>query len=157
MKEEKMNTMYYNTFRILSDARKLRNFFLLFILITYVFANVGILFAQDEEPEPSEIDPIMTHLACLICRVFYLIFYVSAAIAALVVLVAGIKWIGSGDDPAARGAAKNTIVHAIIGLIIVLIAVFLVWWLVGGITQAEMANPTDFIGGCASTCGTAEG
>ncbi len=88
-------------------------------------------------------------LTYIICRIFQIIFYIAGAITALVIVVAGIKWIGSGDDPAARGSAKNTIVHAIIGLIIVLIAVFLVSWIIGAFSGV-MYDPAAFI---LSDCG----
>ncbi|MEM2918560.1 MAG: TrbC/VirB2 family protein [Candidatus Altiarchaeota archaeon] len=112
---------------------------LLSVLITTVYAQ-----ALD----------IKSTLCVLICRVFNLIFFISTGIAALIIIAAGIKWIGSGDDPSARGAAKSTIVHAIIGLIVVIIAVFLVWWIAGSLTGVDILNPTGFItGDCAGACG----
>ncbi len=130
---------------------------ILFMLLSIIFSIANV---YSQTPTTAPATPggggeggVLNALACLICRVFNLIFYITSAIAALVIIVAGVKWIGSGDDPSARGAAKNTIVHAIIGLIIVLVAVFLVWWLVSGISGAQMVNPTSWISGCSDVCG----
>ncbi|MEM4347405.1 MAG: hypothetical protein QW802_02325 [Candidatus Altiarchaeota archaeon] len=123
---------------------KLDRKFLISAILLMEILIAGLVYAQATQP------PLGDVLTCLICRVFYLIFWATAAIAALVILIAGVKWIGSGDDPSARGAAKGTIVHAIIGLIIVIIAVFLVWWVVGGFGQ--MGDPRGFIDGCDNEC-----
>jgi hypothetical protein len=48
---------------------------------------------------------------------------IAGAIATLVIVINGIKWTGSSDDPGARKQAKQGIIHAIVGLIIVMIAV----------------------------------
>lgn len=94
----------------------------------------------------ADVGSVVSVLTCLLCKVFQIIFWAAAGIAAIVILVAGIKWIGSGDDPSARGAAKSTIVHAIIGLIIVLISASIVMWVVGSVT-AMTVDPTSFIRG----------
>ena len=48
---------------------------------------------------------------------------IAGALATLIIVMNGIKWIGSSDDPGARKQAKEGIVHAVVGLVIVLIAV----------------------------------
>ena len=48
---------------------------------------------------------------------------IAGAVATLIIVMNGVKWIGSSDDPGARKQAKEGIVHAIVGLVIVLIAV----------------------------------
>ena len=48
---------------------------------------------------------------------------IAGAIASLVIVINGIKWTGSSDDPGARKQAKQGIIHAIVGLVIVMIAV----------------------------------
>jgi len=56
---------------------------------------------------------------------------IAGAIAALVIVINGIKWTGSSDDPGARKQAKAGIIHAVVGLVIVLIAVEVVSLVVG--------------------------
>jgi hypothetical protein len=70
-----------------------------------------------------------------ICLVLYnirdLLFFISAGIAAVVIVLQGVKWIGSAEDPGARKQAKQGIIHAVVGLVIVLIAVWIVVMVVG--------------------------
>ena len=139
----KMKTKY-DFFGIVSD-KGFRSTFALLVLTMLVGLTLSSFVFAATEPDPSM--DVQCVLATLICRVFQLVFYIAGAIAALVIVVAGIKWIGSGDDPSARGQAKSTVVHAVIGLVIVLIAVFLVSWIVAGVTGASMANPISFISG----------
>ena len=65
-----------------------------------------------------------------ICNILYnirdLLFYIAAGVAVVVITLQGIKWAGSADDPGARKQAKQGIVHAVVGLIIVMIAVWIV-------------------------------
>lgn len=51
---------------------------------------------------------------------------IATGIAIVIIVINGIKWIGSSDDPGARKQAKEGIVHAIVGLIIVILAVEIV-------------------------------
>jgi len=44
---------------------------------------------------------------------------VAAALAALVFVAAGVQWIYNADDPGKRKAAKDIMIHVIIGLIII--------------------------------------
>jgi hypothetical protein len=53
---------------------------------------------------------------CSIARVFRSI---ATGIAALVMVIAGIKWTASENDPGARKSAKDAMVHALVGLIII--------------------------------------
>lgn len=51
---------------------------------------------------------------------------IAGGVAVLVIVVNGVKWIGSSDDPGARKQAKEGIIHAVVGLVIVIIAVEIV-------------------------------
>jgi type IV secretory pathway VirB2 component (pilin) len=68
----------------------------------------------------------------LMCRILQVLWAVAAGVAVVVIVVAGIKWIGSAEDAGARAQAKSTIVHAIIGLLIVMVAMAVVGWVVSG-------------------------
>ena len=73
-----------------------------------------------------------TTVNTFLCNIVLVLWGITAGIATLVITLAGIKWMGSEDDLAARREAKITIVHAIIGLIIVLIALTIVNWIFAG-------------------------
>ncbi|HHQ44628.1 MAG TPA: hypothetical protein ENN13_00645 [Candidatus Altiarchaeales archaeon] len=68
--------------------------------------------------------------AQMLCQILYNIRFIltviAAAVGIIVLVLQGIKWIGSADDPGARKQAKQGIIHAIIGMIIVVLAVILV-------------------------------
>ena len=65
-----------------------------------------------------------------ICEILYnirdLLTFIAAGIAAVVIVLQGVKWVGSAEDPGARKQAKQGIIHAVVGLIIVLVAVWIV-------------------------------
>ena len=62
----------------------------------------------------------------------FILTVIAAAIGILVMVLQGIKWIGSADDPGARKQAKQGLVHAIIGMIIVVIAIWVVAMIMTG-------------------------
>ncbi|MFC2162317.1 hypothetical protein ACFLRF_01430 [Candidatus Altiarchaeota archaeon] len=75
-----------------------------------------------------------------LCRVLYnirsLLSFVTAAVAAVVITLQGVKWTGSAEDPGARKQAKQGIIHAVVGMIIVILAV----WLVKMVFTGEMCD-----------------
>ncbi|MFH1835815.1 MAG: pilin [Methanobacteriota archaeon] len=62
-------------------------------------------------------------ICSIVNNIRWLLEMIAGAVATLVIVINGIKWIGSSDDPGARKQAKEGIVHAVVGLVIVLIAV----------------------------------
>ncbi|MFC2162755.1 hypothetical protein ACFLRF_03665 [Candidatus Altiarchaeota archaeon] len=66
----------------------------------------------------------------VLCRILYnirmLLSFIAAAVAAVVITLQGLKWAGSAEDPGARKQAKQGMIHAVIGLIIVLLAIWIV-------------------------------
>ena len=65
-----------------------------------------------------------------ICQILYnvtwLLRMITAGVGTVVIVLQGIKWAGSAEDPGARKQAKQGIIHAVVGLIIVLLAVWIV-------------------------------
>ena len=59
----------------------------------------------------------------VICTVINLIQMVAGAIAAIVIMFAGVRWMLSSDDPSARNGAKTIIIGAFVGIIIIAIAI----------------------------------
>ena len=105
----------------------------------------------------SEATTIMNAMACLMCRIMQIIYFIIAFVATLMIIFAGIKWITSADDPSARAAAKTQVFHILIGLVIVLLAAYLVSFVVvaaflGG-RGMQILNPVDLlISGCEEIC-----
>ncbi len=95
------------------------------LTIGMVLLIAGMVTAQ------TTVDDVTTLINDLICRLVQVLYAISAAVATVVIVIAGIKWIGSSEDAGARAQAKSTIIHALIGLIIVIIALSLVNWTLG--------------------------
>jgi len=57
-----------------------------------------------------------------LCTVYVALIQISGAIAFLVIIWAGIKYIGAYDDPGERKYAKEMIKHVFIGLLIIILA-----------------------------------
>ncbi|MDD5111871.1 MAG: hypothetical protein PHG85_04955 [Candidatus Altiarchaeota archaeon] len=67
------------------------------------------------------VDTVTSKVSTVVCG-FYLVFKsIATGVAAVVMVLAGVKWVASENDPGARKAAKDTMIHAIVGLIIVTI------------------------------------
>lgn len=128
-------------------STNLHNVLIFFILWLIIIVNIQSVCAQAYDATRV---PLI--FSCIFCRLFNFFYYISTAIAALVIVIAGIKWIASGDDANARGSAKSSIIHAIIGLVIVIISAFLVEWVVTGVSAAQILDPTTFLDGCSLEC-----
>ena len=85
---------------------------------------------------------IQNALSSILCVVVQLLVFIAGGIAIVIIVLNGIKWTASSDDPGARKQAKQGIVHAVVGLIIVLIAIFIVTlvWGAGGTMGAAMPS-----------------
>ncbi|MEA3255168.1 MAG: hypothetical protein U9Q22_04990, partial [Candidatus Altiarchaeota archaeon] len=85
-----------------------RRFKALLIIGVLLLLSAGMAFGA-ADPEL-----VKYKLACLICRIMNMFLFVAGAIAALVIVIAGIRWVGSGEDPGARTAAKSSVVSALV-------------------------------------------
>ncbi|MFH1721553.1 MAG: pilin [Candidatus Altiarchaeota archaeon] len=68
------------------------------------------------------VDSIVSPVSSVVCMIYRVIVRVAGAIAGLVFVIAGVKWVASQDDPGERKQAKETMKNAIIGLIIIMVA-----------------------------------
>jgi len=75
---------------------------------------------------------IASKVVNILCSMLMVIIFLAAGIAIIVVVLAGIKWSSAGDDPGARKQARDSVIHAIIGLIIVIVAAELVAVVIAG-------------------------
>lgn len=55
-------------------------------------------------------------------NIFNLLIGLVGAVASVVIVIAGIKWTASENDPSARKQAKDAILHAMIGMIVLTVA-----------------------------------
>ncbi|MEA3255164.1 MAG: hypothetical protein U9Q22_04970 [Candidatus Altiarchaeota archaeon] len=133
----------YGILKALTD-KKLK---IMFILGVLLLTNLGMVFGSPA----GDADIVKLKLACLICRILTLFLFVAGAIAALVIVIAGIRWVGSGEDPGARTAAKSSVVSALVGLIIIVLAVYLVTWLVTSFGVMKEVRLTQWLmNGCGN-------
>jgi hypothetical protein len=74
--------------------------------------------------------PEAQSVTSVLCRILFNLRFILTAIAgslgALVIVLQGIKWIGSAEDAGLRKEAKTGIIHAVIGLVIVILSVWIV-------------------------------
>ena len=132
---------------IISDKRSPA----LILIALMVMMNIAsIAYAQGSE----DVNEAACKLNIVFCNVAHLIFLVAGAIAALVIILAGLRWITAADDPGARNGAKTTIISAFVGLIIIMIAVYIVALVVNGMLPSEGISPSQWMMGCPSECST---
>ena len=84
----------------------------------------------------------------VICLFIRLIWMVTAALAAIVIIFAGLRYLLSGDDAAARSSSKQLIMGAFVGIIIIFIAVPVVNYVVSGFVDSFQC---DLISGSSSS------
>lgn len=72
-------------------------------------------------------------IATIIGSVISLLLFVAGMIAVLVIVVGGIRYITSDGDPGAAGKAKNTVIYALVGLVIAISSYAIVNFVVGRI------------------------
>jgi type IV secretory pathway VirB2 component (pilin) len=113
-------------------GEQMKNEMKVLMLLGIVLLTIGMASAS------SSASTVMTVINTLLCRLLQVLWGIAAAVAIIVIVLAGIKWIGSAEDAGARAQAKSTIVHAIIGLLIVMIALTLVGWVVQGSAVAML-------------------
>jgi hypothetical protein len=89
--------------------------------------------AQNAPPTIAVVDPavpILNQINDVSCILYSLILYCSGAIAALLIMLAGIGFMTSEDDPAKRDRAKTRVIYAVAGMLLVIFACPLVDYLV---------------------------
>jgi hypothetical protein len=59
-------------------------------------------------------------------NVYELLLFIAGGLGALVIIVQGLSWVASADDPKARKGARMAVIHVLIGLIIVSLSLVLV-------------------------------
>ena len=80
---------------------------------------------------PTPYDDIVKRINDVVCLILNLLFYITGAIFAMMLIIAGFKYLTS-DDPSTVHNAKMMTVYALIGFILVVIACPLVDYLIAG-------------------------
>jgi len=62
---------------------------------------------------------VISKVRVVVCGFYYAFRDIVTGVAAVVMVFAGVKWISSENDPGARKAAKDAMIHALIGLILI--------------------------------------
>jgi hypothetical protein len=92
------------------------------MLAATVLVALGGFVAAQSSAASSAKDVVCT----ILNNLSWLLMAIAAAVGVVVIVLQGIKWAGSAEDPGARKQAKQGIIHAVIGLIIVILAVWIV-------------------------------
>jgi len=69
---------------------------------------------------------IRDNMVEILCMLFYIIVGIAGALGTLMIVLAGLKWVGSRDDPAQRKQALEKIKDVAIGLLVILVALGLI-------------------------------
>lgn len=75
---------------------------------------------------------VWSRVSPAICGLYGSFAMVAGALAACMIVIGGVKWIGSGDDPGVRKNAKEMIIHAVVGLCIVVVSWMVVNLIISG-------------------------
>lgn len=67
----------------------------------------------------------------LIHNILNLIYFVGGAVAVVVIIIAGFRYVTSAGDSGAVGKAKNQILYGIIGLVVVMLAFTITQFVIG--------------------------
>lgn len=97
-----------------------------------ILGVLGLLVLSMVSPASGTIvDQIVSPMITTICKIYCVINSIAGGLAALVITISGLKWVGSAEDPGVRKQAKDTIIHALIGMLIIIIATNLVELITG--------------------------
>ena len=86
----------------------------------------------------GQIEASTLQLNSLVTSIISLLSWVIGVVAVFMIIVGGFKYITSGGDSAGVTAAKNTILYAIIGLVIVALSQLIVKFILGRLTTVGL-------------------
>jgi len=102
--------------------------YLIFTILVYFPSLVFAQGAQGSilENRGNAFDWTFADLEGVVMKIADYALYLSAAIAIIFIIIGGYKYLFSGGNPEAVQQAKNTIVWAIVGLVVILLAVLII-------------------------------
>lgn len=98
---------------------------------TKIYVTLVLLLALVQAVGAMTAAQIYGPITSIVCGIYSGIVNIVGALAAAVFMISGVKWVASRDDAGARNSARSSMVHAIVGLIIVLLAKTLVEQIAG--------------------------
>lgn len=96
----------------------------------------GSNLTTDEECQDNQTNDAGTNINSLITKIINIFSFVVGVVAVIMIIVGGFKYISSGGDSNKITSAKNTIIYAIIGLVIVALAQIIVQFVLGKVTDS---------------------
>jgi hypothetical protein len=90
-----------------------------------------------------------TDLTTLVKKIINILSVVVGAVAVIMIIYGGFRYVTSAGNDSAVGSAKNTILYAVVGLVIVALAQIIVHFVLNNITSAGSSG-----GGSGSSGGT---
>jgi len=107
-----------------------------FIPTNAVFAVEGGVQGGIDAADPGTVPDTLFGQDSIFTTVVNVLLFLIGAISVIMLIVGGIRYTVSAGDSGNVTAAKNTIMYAIIGLIIAFLAFAIVNWVLGAITPA---------------------
>jgi hypothetical protein len=106
--------------------------------------------AQNAPPSVPAVDPatpLLNQINDVSCILYSIALYCSAGIAALIIMLAGLEYMGSEDDNAKRNRGKTRAIYAVAGLTLIILACPLVDYLVTNTKILPFQRACDCLGG----------
>lgn len=117
------------------------------LIPTFMSANVsaqanlacdGLSISSGGDCEPKESEPTFQNV---IKSALNILSFVAGAIAVIMVIIAGTRFMTSQGDPGKVAGARSAVIYAVIGILIVVLAQSIVFFVLRQATS-EPANPT---------------
>lgn len=91
-----------------------------------ILALVALIYALCAESVSAQLTTAESVVCTVVSQLKMFLTYVAGVILSVVIALQGIRWTASLDDAGARKKSKEAIVHAVVGLAIVVFGVYLV-------------------------------
>jgi hypothetical protein len=121
---------------------------LILVMISLAMVNMVISgWATDVQCGCFTIEDPAKQISQIFCTLACTLQLITPSVAALVMMYGGLKYVTSGEDPSARAGARGIVIHAFIGLVIVLVAIQIVNVVIAGLIPTFKCD-------CAQVFGT---
>lgn len=90
------------------------------------FKKIGLVLMLLSVMVSAQLNEAQTTICNILADVYNLLLYIATGVAAVMIVLMGILWIASANNPKARAGATSGVINAIIGLVIVSLAIALV-------------------------------
>jgi len=87
-----------------------------------IISTVGCISESGTGPLINEFGCVILDLTHLMCNLYNAVIWIAGAVATLVLVLAGLKYVEQSDNPEQRKKAINTVKNVILGLLFILLA-----------------------------------